>query len=317
MHLIPLNVDYHDGCVVLTILYDIGWLQLYFRQREEREEIQLLGSSEQQQRILDQYGSFLPCEYQFDFGDVESTNIDSDGRITYFAVPYIEHEMEEDEIRSYDLPPSVSRLQKLQKIKIFGCQRIPLELDDLPCLTEITFDYCDGNLFGCNIPVGLQLPHVTCVHLDVQEFPNSLVPFFNSLPIGLKKLWFNYLDKDNTNKIISSLQNYELKFCQSLTTLGIFSAGVDDDCLEQLLFEVVPRFPNLRNLVLNQCGIKSLHGAEKKITELGFVSNNTKLTKLDLGGNDISHNGLIISSESAFTKTNTVLKISLIYCCRM
>ena len=89
MHLIPLNVDYHDGCVVLTILYDIGWLQLYFRQCEEREEIKLLDSSEQQQRILDDYVPTLPCEYQFKFGDVESTNIDSDGRITYFAVPYI------------------------------------------------------------------------------------------------------------------------------------------------------------------------------------------------------------------------------------
>ena len=304
MHLMPLDVDYHDGCVVLTILYDIGWLQLYFRQCEEREEIKLLDSSEQQQRILDDYVPTLPCEYQFKFGDVESTNIDSDGRITYFAVPcIIEHEIDEDEILPYDLPPSVSRLQKLQKIKISGCQRIPLELGDLPCLTEITFDCCDRNLFGGNIPVGLQLPHVTCVNADVREFPNCLVPFFNSLPIGLKELCFTYSDKDESNKIISSLQNYELKFCQSLTTLAIYSAEVDDDGFEKLLFEVLPRFPNLRNLSLHGCGIKSLRGAEKKIKELGFVSNNSKLTKLDLRENDIFYNGLIVSSIREFERT--------------
>ena len=38
MHLIPLDVDYHDGFVVLTILYDIGWLRSYYRQRKEREQ---------------------------------------------------------------------------------------------------------------------------------------------------------------------------------------------------------------------------------------------------------------------------------------
>lgn len=149
---------------------------------------------------------------------------------------------------------------------------------------------------------GLQLPHVTCVNVDVRYSPNSWVLFFNSLPIGLKELCFTYLDKDESNKIISSLQNYELKFCQSLTTLGIDSAEVDDDGFEQLLFEVLPRFPNLRNLILKRCGIKSLRGAEKKIKELGFVSN-TKLTKLDLRGNDIFYNGLIVSSICEFERT--------------
>lgn len=119
-HSIRCRLPCDDGCVILTILYDIGWLHLYFRQREEREEIKLLGSSEQQQQLLDDYDPTLPCEYQFSFGDVESTNIDSYGRITYFAVPYIEHEIDEDEILPYDLLPSVSRLQKITTNENFG-----------------------------------------------------------------------------------------------------------------------------------------------------------------------------------------------------
>ena len=326
MHLIPLAVDYSDGCVVLTMLYDIGWLHSYFRERQYREELKLLDSSEEQQRLvedydprlIEDYDPLLPCEYQFKFNDVESINVDCFGRITYLAVPLIEHENDEDGIRPfnlqpheidengirpYNLPPSISSLQKLQTIKISGCQQIPLELGDLPCLTEITFVDCDRNLFD-NIPVGLQLPHLKCLCVEGgSDIPNSLVPFFNALPNGLEELNLQGLDKDKLNKIISSLQDSELKFCQSLTTLSFYdSAGVDDDGFETLLFEVSPRFPNLRNLDLFRCDIKSLRGVEKKIRELGSVFN-TKLKRLDLYDNPIFSKGIIVSSECEFTKS--------------
>ena len=278
MHHIPLDVDYHDGFVVLTVLYDIGWLKTYFRQREEQEQDDL------------------------DFQFRNNVKTDSFGRITYFDVPhprpFIDDEDDEDdnaEMGYYDLPPSVSHLRKLKKIGMTACQKIPVELCDLPCLTEIKCYCCDLNLFD-EIPVGFHFPHLKYVRLVESQFPNSSIRFFNSLPNGLQELRFDDLFKDETDTIIFALQNYELNFHQSLTTLCIEAAEMDNNGFEKLLFEVVPRFPNLRNLSLNGNNIKSLHGAEKKIRELGFVSD-TKLTKLDLHGNDIFYNGVIVSSE--------------------
>ena len=285
MHLIPVDVDYHDGCVVLTILYDIGWLQTYLRQRTEREQEDL--------GLLISDG-LLECEYRFQFK--KNVTTDSIGRITSFCVPHSEDEDDDDE--HYDLPPSVSRLHKLQKIEISGCRQIPAELGVLPCLTEIKFDGCNRNLFD-SIPVGLQLPHVTCLRVEASALPNSLIPFFNLLPSCLKELHFYNMSMNETTAVISALQTYRLKFHQSLTTLCIEGAEVGDDGFKTLLFEVLPRFPNLRTLNLHDSFIKSLHGVRKKIKELGFVSD-TKLTKLDLSVNDVFYKGLIISSECEF-----------------
>ena len=107
------------------------------------------------------------------------------------------------------------------------------------------------------------------------------------------------MNPDEANTLISALQNRELKFYRNLTTLCIEAAEVDDDAFERLLFEVLPRFPNLQNLILNRCDIKSLRGAEKRIKELGFVSD-TNLTKLDLYCNPVFFKGLVVSSECEF-----------------
>ena len=267
---IPLDVDYNDGCILLTILYDIGRLP-WFR-----------------------------------FED-DSVKTDSYGRITYFCVPHLDEEVGGADFDvPYDLPPSISRLIKLQKIEIRRCRRIPVELGDLPCFTEIVFVCCDRNLFD-NIPVGLQLPHLKCVCVDSPSgIPHSLAAFFNALPNCLEELHFWDSRKVEANKIISSLQDCELKFCQSLKTLDLgTSAGVDNDGFEKLLFEVLPRFPNVRNLNLSWNAIKSLRGVGKKIRELGSTSSisGTKLTEIDLRGNHISSNILIVSSECKYETT--------------
>ena len=60
------------------------------------------------------------------------------------------------------------------------------------------------------------------------------------MPNSLKKeLHFNEFDEDDSNKIISGLQNNESKFYQSLATLPFESARVDDGGFEKLLFEVL------------------------------------------------------------------------------
>ena len=98
---------------------------------------------------------------------------------------------------------------------------------------------CTRDLFD-SIPVGLQLPYLQCASVEASEIPNSLIPFLNVLPNSLKKeLHFNEFDEDDTNKIISGLQNNESKFYQSLTTLPFDSARVDDGGFEKLLFEVI------------------------------------------------------------------------------
>ena len=286
-HLIPVHVDYHDGCVVLTILYDIGWLQTYFRQHKVREQ------EDPEHKLRD---GLLECEFPY-FQFKNNVETDSFGRITYLDLPHIDEEDDDDEIAYYDLPPSVSRLCKLQKIEMAGCRKIPVELGDLPLLTDIKFRLSNLSLFD-SIPVGLQLPHVTCVYTECSELPYPLIPFLNLLPNCLKELCFDDLG-DATNTIISTLQNCEFKFNQSLTTLCIEGTEMGDDGFENLLFKVVPRFPNLKNLLLYRCDIKSLRGAEKKIKELGLVSD-TRLAKLGLTWNDIFYKGLIRSSESEF-----------------
>jgi len=105
------------------------------------------------------------------------------------------------------------------------------------------------------------------------------------------------LEKDATNTIISALQNCEIKFNQSLTTLCIEASKVNDDGFEKLLFKVLPRFPNLRNLNLKWSVINSLSETEKKIREFGSTISDTNLVKLDLHGNDVSYKGLVVSSE--------------------
>ena len=181
MHRIPFDMDYHDGVVVLTILYDIGWFHLYFRQRTERKH------------DPEHCDDPLDCEY--DFHSTYNIKTDSFGRITYLRVPFTDHD-EDDEMTYYDLPPSVSRLHKLQEIRIFGCQQVPVELGDLPCLAVIKFSNSDWNLFN-DIPVGLQLPQVTCVRVESCTFPRSWIPFLNLLPNCLEELHFNQcMDED-------------------------------------------------------------------------------------------------------------------------
>ena len=290
MHLIPLDVDYHDGCVVLTILYDIGWLRSYYRQRKEREQ-----NPEQKFNFR-----LFDIEYQFQ----HNIKTDSFGRITYLRVPFVDEERDDDELFYYDLPSSVSHLRKLKKIQISGCQQIPVEPGALPRLTKIKFFVCERNLFD-NIPVGLQLPHnITCVRLESSQFPNSLIPFLNVFITNcLKKLCFNEcVDPNESNTLISALQSCKLKSYQSLMTLYFETAELDNNAFEKLLCEVLLWFPNLQNLILKRCDINSLRGAEKRIKDLGFVSN-INLSKLDLYCNPVFFKRLIVSSECEFVTT--------------
>ena len=103
----------------------------------------------------------------------------------------------------------------------------------------------------------------------------------------------------NTNTLISALQSCKLKSYQSLMTLYFETAELDNNAFEKLLCEVLLWFPNLQNLILKRCDINSLRGAEKRIKDLGFVSN-INLSKLDLYCNPVFFKRLIVSSECEF-----------------
>ena len=303
-----MNVTFSDGWTVLEILYDIGWLRSYLRQRQEREqedpELKLRDDDDDD----DDDDDLLECEHYFQFArDVKT---DSFGRITSFYVPPVMHENDVDELVPYDLPPSVSRLHQLRKLRIGGCcQRIPAELGDLPFLTEIEFCACTRDVFD-NIPAGLQLPHLQRVSVASSDIPNSLVPFLNSLPNGLEELYFGHMfDRVESNRFISALYNNEFEFHQSLITFGMPQASVDDDGFELLLFKVLPRFPNLRNLMLYDNNIQSLRGTERKIRELGSVFN-TKLVRLDLWDNPVFSKGLRNEKSPFLLLLNTFDNIS-------
>ena len=108
MGIIPNDMDFNDGCVLLALLNTI------------RHQIW-------RHRLADSLSEFWN-------GYVFSIETDSNGRITELSLGDINDD--DDEI---ELPPIIERLQKLREIKLKYCRGIPKELGNLPLLKNIAF----------------------------------------------------------------------------------------------------------------------------------------------------------------------------------
>ena len=150
MDIIPIDMDFNDGCVILELLYTIR------------------GQIGQGSRSLAKILHWLTYN---------NYKTDSDGRITGFFLDV--NDFGGDDIPAFNLPPIIERLQKLKVIKLINCRGIPIELDNLPLLEEIYFAACPEELYqnipeaqrGCNSLVSeksrwIQMPscHHKCLH---------------------------------------------------------------------------------------------------------------------------------------------------------
>lgn len=197
IHAIPLWMDFHDGCVVLTALYDIGHLSKYFKDVARGRVVEF-------------------SEY-FDFDDDDYVKTDADGRITFLFIPPV---MGDNlDFLFYDVPPIVARLQKLKSILIGCSHSIPRELGDLPLLEDIEFCHCSSHLLD-NIPDGLRFSSLKRATVWQSEI-HSMSRFFDIFPSTLADLSFKYmLSEEQRNEILRVLENDDLEFKRSLTKLA-------------------------------------------------------------------------------------------------
>ena len=230
MHHLPDKMHKDDGEVLLTILYKIGVLTKYYDAAVRRAE-----------EDREYYYYQIEFSDYFDFeGDAE---IDSQGRITFLHFWRSVTSYNGGNVTSYNLPPIIERLQKLQRIHLWDCQLLPIELGNLPLLKSITFDCCDPTLFE-SIPDGMVLSALIQVKLSgIDESCTSLPAFWKILPDTLEELLFDKATREESDEILCALQNHDdFGFRDSLTKIEMFDGKLNERDLERLLFEILPRF---------------------------------------------------------------------------
>ena len=234
----------------------------------------------------------------FDYSN--NIKIDSKGRIIYLQF----HIGEMWNIDRIDIPPIIERLTKLEHLDLrnSNIQSIPIELGNLPLLERMTFCDCSQALFR-NISslrggMMLQLRHVKKVELYDSRFGSFLSPFLkifrndnndndnnknkNKNNSSLEELSIHSVmsRKEIDELLLCTLQNDDDCSCfrQSLTTIDMSSCMINEDDLGRLLFDILPRFPNLHTLDVTNAliddadalcqGIESLRGIEDRINKL-------------------------------------------------
>lgn len=214
-HLIPLTMDFHDGCIALTALYDIGLFANFFN------------------------------DVANDFEDYARVETDADGRITLLCLPVVLDDNDADYIALYyDVPPIVARLQKVKSITIWGSRSIPRELGDLPLLEDIDFNECSSDFFD-NIPDGLRLSSLKKAYVWASQI-HSLTRFLNMFPSTLELLSFSRTrTEEENNEIYRALENDNLVFRQKLTVLQMSYCNLNNGDFERLIFNIQQLFPNL------------------------------------------------------------------------
>ena len=248
-------MDFNDGCVLLDLVYDM-----------------------RKQHWRYKYDSLTECWEHF----IESYAIDPiTGRITELELLDISHK--------FDLPPIIERLHKLKEITLCNCRLIPIELGNLPRLEQLYFDPCPPE----NIPDGMQLGSLKSIHMEAGSFLyRQTFGLVIQLP-ALETLELRVSNEEEKEQVLRVLQNADCSFRQSLKSLDLTYCRMNEDDLETLLFNVLPRFPNLREISLHSNGIESLQKVERRIkhqssSQLGILEN--RLCKLNLDVNPVVKN---------------------------
>ncbi|OEU11711.1 hypothetical protein FRACYDRAFT_244834 [Fragilariopsis cylindrus CCMP1102] len=251
-----------EGYNLMNTLYKVGILSKYL--------VDLVDNN---------YGEYVKFKGYFDFNREEYIEIDSKtGRITFLFL-YQAYD-------AFDVPSIIDQFQSLESICLQNCQLLTMELGNLPVLKTITFNLCTSNMFE-NVPEGLQLSSIKKVVIQEEsEFNSNLSSFLKIFSNTLEELVFRYMTREDTDEILYVLQNDDLCFRHSLTTIKVIDCELNEDDLKRLVFEIRERFPNLHTLDISCNNIESLCGIGDRIKQIKLIPNN-KLLKLNLNHNPI------------------------------
>lgn len=294
MSVIPIDMDFNDGFVLLSLLYTI-------RKQKGRDR----------RYTLSDFWNVLIRNYKTD----ETDDSDSRGRITMLCLKPIY--MNED-AWYFSLPPIVERLQRLKEIELHCCRLIPKELDNLPFLEKISFKYCIWCISD-NLPVGIQLAGLKSLQLEVDDFVSKQMFELVTNLVSLEELIVEPNDFGDVD-ILHKLQNDDICFQKSLKVLNLDSWKLKKEGLKTLLFNILPRFfPNLRELLVRDNEIESLQTIEMSISKNDISPKrhipDNSLRRLILHGNPVFEkmkNGDHKEKDALLTILNTFNEISYI-----
>ena len=125
----------------------------------------------------------------------------------------------------------------------------------------------------------MQLHYVKNVVLNDSRFGSFFSPFLKIFPNNnnnnnnnnkLEKLSIHVMTRIELDGFLCALQNDNYNFRQSLTTIDISASTLDEDDLGRILFDILPRFPDLHSIedqaMSNMIG--SVRGIEDRIKQL-------------------------------------------------
>ena len=260
-HIIKNNKEGYD---LLILLYKLGILSDY-NTAFDAEDVH-----------FDDYFDFNNERYRPDI-EVHSET----GLITFLHLKRYDHNFddgifvdnndgidEDDLIGPYmpiDVPPIIDQFQSLESIELINCRLLPKELGNLPLLKTIVLR-CHGSLFEI-IPDGLQLNSVRKVVIlfnGCSKLDSSFSPFLKIFSNKLEELSFTDIKRKQSREILRALQDDDLSFRQSITTIRMRNCKLNEDDLVPLMFNIRENFTNLCEIDVNDNNIKSLCGQKKK-----------------------------------------------------
>jgi hypothetical protein len=224
-------------------------------------------------------------KYYFDDDNNDDNNDDNDNNDNNIG-PYM----------PIDVPPMIDQFQGLESIDLRNCRVLPKELGNLPLLKTIELHFCPRSVYN-NIPDGLQLASVKKVDIGFycSKFDSSFSPMLKIFSNTLEELSFTNTTRKQSREILRALQNEDLSFRQSITTIRMRNCRLNEDDLVLLMFNSREHFTNLREIDVSNNDIKSLCGIENEIKQVltssflsgSVVSIGSNLRKLDLGENHV------------------------------
>ena len=206
--------------------------------------------------------------------------VDDDGRITTLSIG------DEEDLDPFDLPAGAVRLERLTCLDIYDCRSLPVnEVSKLPHLEELRLRGC-SDIFG-NFPAQMDLKYLKTFHLNDSQFQSSspfLLWMVGQLP-SLEIFEFLSMEKNETNCILDAIQNFDVCLQTNLKEFWMIQCKLNDNHLETILVEILPRFPNISYLDLGWNQIQSIQSIvdrlksdktcflSKSISHLGLCNN--------------------------------------------
>lgn len=193
-------------------------------------------------------------------------------------------EGETPKIRHWSMPPSIGYLTRLRKLTVYHCKSLPREIIHLSeSLEEIAFHFCDELDFDTLPPEFECLDQMIDFRIHgrastaqrilpihrLQRFSNLRYLYYR----GGSCIDFDTQDIDKINdnrlnpnqeifnrnyRLIQDLSNDCVQFKNSLEILEIEGGDLDEFSVAMIFSQILPRYPNLKRLILPNNQIRSL-----------------------------------------------------------